>query len=159
MSDKHLHGQGTTKERKKHSSIKVAPRVITTGGMTASYGEHDTEHCGLDYLLNKGFIEKHHYDAGYTLRAIYYTFNKTGVPLDDMGSSKGYEGDHETAADKAEMRYVHAMRAVSHENKNLTRYACIEADGYITAHYEVMTAIERGLQELYDHFQDERKTK
>lgn len=157
MNDKYLHGQGSTPERKRQSTIKVAPRIITQRGMTASYGEHDTEHCGLDYLLNKGFIEKHHYDAGCRLRGIFYTFNKTGIPMDDMGTRKAYEGDHETAADKAEMRFLHAMRAVSHENKNLVRYACIEADGYIPAHYRIMMTITLGLQELHDHFQDERK--
>lgn len=151
-----LHGQGATKERKAHSSITTKPRILTKGGMVTTYGDADTEHCLLDWMLNEGVIEQDQYDAGYLLRRLYYAFNKTGRWIDEGG--KAYEGDHETESDLAEKRFHSAMKSVDHTNRGLIRFVCIEAENnQIAGVFAARMHICHGLDDLKKYFMGEKK--
>lgn len=144
-----LHNQGATPERKEKSNIVTAARVLTKGGMIQAYGHHDTEHCALDWLLQKGFIEKDHYDTGYRLRTIYFDFHTTGICLEEMGGG-GYrfESEEETRRDKAEQLYKDIMIALPLQYRAMTEYVCIDAK-IIPARYGLMGHITDCLDELY----------
>lgn len=145
-----IDGTGVTKERLQKSKIKTAPRVLTRGGLVLTYGQYDTEHCALDYMLNKGFIESYHYDAGYQLRSLYYSFHSTGRWI--MEGGKAHEGDEETEKDRAEMEYHEALNSIDPEDRNITRAICIEVINHIPADYIMIRQVTYGLERLLKHF-------
>jgi hypothetical protein len=51
-----LDGQGCTPERKRLSHVNGTVREVTPDGMVLSYGDTDTEHCYLDWLLGHGLL-------------------------------------------------------------------------------------------------------
>lgn len=144
-----LQGQGATPERLGKSKIERRVRGTTRGGIPDSFGHEDTEHCALDILLNKGFIEQDQYDAGYQLRKLYYTFTQTGRWIDEGG--RGYSGDGETDQDRAEARYNAALRSVDMQYRQLARAVCIE-DTYIPADWMLIQSIQYGLGDLENFF-------
>lgn len=146
-----LDGQGATKERLQKSTIRTAPRLLTKGGMVLTYGQHDEEHCALDVLLAKGFIERDHFDAGYELRNIYYSFTKTGKWIDE--GSPGYEGDLETPGDIARQHFHDAMQSIE-RNRPLIRSICVDLHVTIPADYNLIMDIQHGLGDLVDYFKN-----
>jgi hypothetical protein len=149
-----LGGQGATRERLRKSRITTAPRISTVGGMVLSYGQHDTEHCTLDVLQNKGFIESDQYDAGYHLRNLFYSFNTTGRWIEEGG--KAYDGDTITPKDIAESEYHSALRSVNPQDRALTRAVCVEYT-FVPADYVVIRSIQYGLSDLVNYFKNNKK--
>jgi hypothetical protein len=149
-----LHGQGTTLERKQKSSIVVAPRVLTKGGMTITFGEHDTEHCTLDWLLNEDYIEQDQYDAGIHLRALYYTFTQTGRhEINDGG--QGHEGEFATPQDDAYEKYRKAIIGIRKPARNLTEHICTQGQSRMIecpALYGALITLQGGLDDLINPF-------
>lgn len=149
-----LHGQGATSERKEKSNIVVAPRLLTKGGMTITFGEHDTEHCTLDWLLNCDYIKQDQYDGGLHLRALYYTFTITGRhEINDGG--KGHEGDFATPQDVAYERYRKAINNIRRPARAMTEYICTRAEYKMLecpAMYGALITLQGGLDDLIKFF-------
>lgn len=145
-----LDGQGATKERKRHSNIKSGVRSITRGGIPIGYGDRDIDHCALDRLLNGGFIEQDQYDAGIHLRALYYTFEKSGVSCCEEKSG-GHEGDLETPTDKAYERHKKALQSIDEHNRALVQSVCCD-DQTVYARYGLAMDIQQGLNDLIRFF-------
>lgn len=146
-----LDGKGVTKERLKKSNIQTAPRTLTQGGLVLTYGQHDTEHCTLDILLNKGFIESDQYDAGYNLRRLYYAFTTTGRWIEEGG--KSYDGDLMTPKDMAEYKFNMALKSVDKNNRLITRCICVETT-HVPADFEIILQIKHGLDDLLKYFKN-----
>lgn len=150
-----LHGQGATKERLEKSNIVKKITGTTRGGIPNSYAHMDTEHCALDVMLQKGFIENDHYDAGYDLRKLYYKFTSTGRWIDEGG--KAHEGDFETDIDVAMAKYNRALGSIEKRYRAVTRTVCIE-DTVVPANYELIKSIQYGLEDLIKFFKHEKKS-
>lgn len=145
-----LHGQGATPERKQKSNIVTSIRETTKGGIPSAYGDYDVEHCALDTLLLRGFIEKDHYDAGMNLRQLYYMHKSSAKSCCDIGGS-GHDPDLETPSDRAYERHKKALQSISMEYRNLIQGVCCE-DVQIPAMYGVSPEVVRGLEELIEFF-------
>lgn len=152
MSVEILDGKGVTKERLEKSAIVSRPRTITAGGVVLTYGQQDTEHCTLDILQNKGFIESEQHDAGYQLRRLFYTFNVTGRWIEEGG--KAYDGDTITPKDIAEAEYNKALQSIDKSIRGLIRAICIEDTHHIPADHYLIQLIQNGLTDLYKHFKN-----
>lgn len=147
-----LDGTGATKERREKSKIVSRPRTLTAGGVVVTYGQHDTEHCTLDVMRNKGFIEDDQYDAGYNLRNLYYSFTITGRWIEEGG--KGYDGDFLTPKDIAFEDYQDAIKSVRDpKDRALVRTVCIE-NTFVPADYVVIKSIQYGLSDLVNYFKN-----
>ena len=153
MSDEIKHGLGATKERREKSRVERRAIGTDRGGIPDTFVHEDKEHCALDILLNRGIIEQNQYDAGYQLRRLYYTFTQTGRWIEEGG--KAYEGDEETAADRARSRYNDALRHV--QNSMLIRNICVEMQEYLPYDYLLVIEIQHGLDDLEKFFTKSRK--
>lgn len=156
IMSKALDGQGATPERKNQSRITTGIREITKGGIPITYGHMDTQHCALDILLEKDYISKNQYDAGYTMRALYYTFKQSGRSLLGDPLSPGYEGDFETPQDRAYERYRKAIMVVSPRNRSLIQNICTESST-VPTYYSILEIIASELQALADFFDPNQK--
>lgn len=126
--------QGVTFERMQHSEIIVEVRTITKGGMIASYGNRDLDHCVLDWAYRTGHLGKEpdaaeRYSQGYRLRELWYSFNPTGTALEDMGNHKSQfvsEGEIGKGIDARESEYHAVMKALPEKYRPGVKYLCIE---------------------------------
>lgn len=140
---------GATPERLQKSTIVSGIREITKGGVPLSYGHRDTEHCALDFLLNRGYIENDQYDAGYQLRELFYKHRVTGRWIDE--GSKAHDGEVETPKDKAYESYRMALMSVNVGYRNLIEHVCTEAVTFPT-YYDIIRDLHNGLNDLVNYF-------
>jgi hypothetical protein len=149
-----LDGQGCTPERKRHSHIKGTVREVTPGGMILSYGDTDTQHCHLDWLLGHGLLgpeedAQPRYDAGYKLRDVYYRYRSSRRDL-APSSRTGFLTDHETDADKAEQQFHDIMRALPARYREMVRAMCIGEPRRFEITRETRAAIYEACEEVRD---------
>jgi hypothetical protein len=125
---------GVTIERKQHSQISIEPRSVNKGGMVISYGNRDLEHCLLDKLFNKGFLgsprdSQERYNMGYRLRDLWYSFNESGINLEQMGQGRKLytsEGEIGVGNDALEAQYHAVMKALPQKYRPTVRAVCID---------------------------------
>lgn len=146
---KTLHGQGATPERLAKSKIDKKVRGTTDGGIPNAYGHEDQEHCALDVILEKGYIEQDQHDAGYALRGIYFTFTSTGRWIDEGG--KAHEGEMETDADRARSRFNKALASINKDSRAIVRTVCVD-ETVVPANYTLIRLIQYGLDDLIKFF-------
>lgn len=126
--------QGATIERAQHSQIIIEVRTLTKGGMVESYGNRDLDHCLLDHLCRTNRLgspqdSAERYHVGYRLRDLWFSFNESGVNLEQMGQGRKMftsEGEVGVGNDALEAEYHSVMRALPEKYRNPVRALCIE---------------------------------
>ncbi|NCC41790.1 MAG: hypothetical protein EOM21_20730 [Gammaproteobacteria bacterium] len=157
-------GEGATLERKQHGRIVVEARSVTKGGIVASYGNRDAEHCYLDWLRNAGHLghaEDAHdrYDAGMRLRALWYAFNAKGGALEPGGPKDPMttESEVNSAEDIAETRFVRVMRALPQKYRVVVRSVTIDDFPRQAGPAEYHELVRYGLDALWGAFEHVRR--
>lgn len=145
-----------TPERRNKSKLKTTSRGVTKNGNVISTGLTDTEHTMIDVLLNNGMISTSHYDIGYRLRELFYSFNK-GITSDlsSIGGS-GYsefvnDAEIGDASDLRETRYYNIIAGIKTPYRAIIRCICIENSQYRIANKSLLdkcfTALEKSFKE------------
>jgi hypothetical protein len=145
---------GVTIERTQHSQISIEARSVNKGGMVVSYGNRDLEHCLLDKLFNKGLLgsprdAQERYNIGYRLRDLWYSFNESGINLEEMGQGRKLyvsEGEIGVGKDAIEAQYHAVMKALPQKYRPTVRAVCI--DDILMPIYQ----INESLDSLYGAF-------
>lgn len=145
---------GVTFERTQHSEITVEVRTITKGGMVQSYGNRDLDHCLLDRLYRKGMLggpqdSQERYNMGIRLRDLWYSFNESGINLEEMGQGRKLyvsEGEIGVGNDALEAQYHAVMKALPQKYRSTVRAVCID-DIYMPIYQ-----INESLDALYGAF-------
>lgn len=142
-------GEVCPAERRQHSKISTPALRELRSGKDAIYGVQDEWHCALDYMLDKGFIDRDQHCAGYDLRRLYYRHNVTGRWIDD--GPRGHDGDFETDSDKARQAFYTALDAIRRDVRSVTRAVCVEA-AIVPADFLLIRDIQSGLDDLAGFF-------
>lgn len=139
---------GVTIERTQHSQIAVEPRTITKGGMIASYGNRDLDHCLLDYLYRRNLLggpedSQERYNIGYRLRDLWCSFNQSEINLEQRGQGKKEfvsEGEIAKGNDYLEAMFNKIMKALPAKYQIPVRALCLE-DRWVKEHNQCLDAL------------------
>ena len=145
-----------TAERARKSALKITSRGVSKNGNVISTGMTDTEHTMLDVLLNNDMISTNHYDVGYRLRELFYSFTK-GITSDlsSIGGG-GYSeiiNDEEIgdASDLRETRYYNIIAGIRTPYRSIIRCICIDNSQYRIANKSLLdkcfTALEKSFKD------------
>lgn len=122
--------EGATKERLEKEPIVITARDSRVGG---SIGQAVKYPLLLDYLKDHGLLGgiedmQDRHNAGIKLRTLYYTFKRTGKPLDEMGGHKNQFviGENLTTAEQAEQSFHAIMKAMPAKYKQIAYIVCVD---------------------------------
>ncbi len=127
-------GEGCSKERRQHSKIVTEPRNVTRGGRVIGFGNRDTEHCYLDFLLNEKLLgmprqASDRYETGCKLRRLYFSFRASGKAMTEImagGHTSVFVGDENIDVEGPEDFYNSVMGEVPQKFKRIVRMICLE---------------------------------